>query len=307
MKWLLIGALFAVAVGKADGPQFVNSVTNLVGVAAPYVHQLGTAVQGSVRELERAAGTQPVAPAAAARGNVQAAVVVQSAANAQGAPGAAAGVYTPSSSRALLADGVVTLDVTVDQVFGVSTYLSRGTGFYVSPGVAITAQHVTVGHLGPRAHVGNSVALDITSEAPGLDITLLTPYHGWLTATVPAATPLPTVYHPLENRRPAVGEQLTALCRYNRDLPISPVQMVVTNPDTMVVEYLPMPSVPRVVPGIALQVLSGDEHEGCSGAPIVDATGGTVAVVLTGNATGGVGAASTVDIIPWLRAMRVEN
>lgn len=307
MRWLVMGALLAVALGKADAPQLVNSITTLVQVSAPYVHQLGTAIQGSVVAIEHAPAFGTQGASAAPGGAVQGLLVPQSAGTRQGAPGAGAGVYSPSTGTGVLSDGVVTVDATVDEVFGMATYLSRGTAFYISPTLAMTAQHVTMGHLGPRVTAGNAIGLDVTSEAPGLDVTFLTPYHGMLTATVPAATPLPTVYHPLEARRPAVGEQLTALCRYDRDQAITPVQVVVTNPQTTVTEYLDEVNITRQVPGMGLQVTAGDEHQGCSGAPIVDATGGTVGVVLTGNGHGGMGAASSADIIPWLQSMHVPG
>jgi len=215
--------------------------------------------------------------------------------------------YVPAPNTDVLSDGVVGVTLTNESFFGIPIRTGRGTAFYVSPELALTAEHVTAGNTGSYVSIDGQVFLRVSSEAPTLDVTLLTPHRAMLTATVAAKTPLPTVYHPLLDRRPAVGEQFTALCRYDARAPITPVVAMVTNSRTTILELFKDGST-RPVPGMTLRVLSGDSHEGCSGAPLVDGDGHTLGVVVTGDDAGdSMGVVSSVDIRACLRGLQVPG
>lgn len=291
IKWTIVGALLAVAFGTANGAAFMDNVIRFMHESAPYVREAGTAVQGTVRELERASGTAPGQSGPS---------------RPQTAPLAAAALYQASTSTDIFADGVVAITVPTDQLFGITTYGHKGTAVYVSPTLALTAQHVTEGHTSRWAKIDGEVPLTIASEAPTLDVTMMTPWRPFLNQTVQAEPALPKVFHPLVYRRPAVGEQLMLLCRYAAGAPITPVTVMVTNPDSMVDEIL-VPGRPgRPVPAMLMTVLSGDSREGCSGAPVVDAQGNTLGLLLTGEGSS-IGVASSVDIMLWLKAMRIPG
>lgn len=288
------GFLLALILGSASAPTIVSSVHGLVTELAPPTSAgiaLFREAYGSIEQSLSAYRQQPPAPAT---GPVPTATSTPAAAPVQSA---AAAVRLPANVVALTAS---TQELGLTGGFTTSSGEEYGTGFAISPQITLTAQHVVRDAVDPIVWAGTGRAERILATDPGLDVAALV---SWPPVVVDWTPPVPLN---LATTRPAVGSAAWALCRYSNSAPPQRVQLTVVYAGGQQREALPDGRV-RPVPAMQLQEVSGEVHPGCSGAPVVDAAGQVIGLVVTRSSSGAVGVVSSVDVEAWLTTLRLQQ
>jgi len=167
---------------------------------------------------------------------------------------------------------------------------AEGSGFRVGSGLVLTATHVLTCQNGGVTVAGSqgNISAGISKQDPGYDVTELT------TANTTNSGQVFTLF----NGRPARGQDLWELCAQGVGGPQAVYQVTVISPSAALEETDDSGNVLYNLPD-AIQLTGGD-HPGCSGAPLVDGADHVVGMIVAGSQSGAVSAISSEDIRAWL-------
>jgi hypothetical protein len=167
---------------------------------------------------------------------------------------------------------------------------AEGTGFHIASDLVLTATHVVTCQNSGVTVVGSqgNVSAGITEQDPSYDVTELTT----------SSTTTNSHVFKLFNGRPARGQTLWELCAVGVGGPQAVYEVTVVNPSAPLEETDTSGTVEYNVPD-AIN-LNGGNHDGCSGAPLVDGADHVVGMIVAGDESTSVAAISSVDIRVWL-------
>ncbi len=204
----------------------------------------------------------------------------------------------PSTSDSPNEATVNSWDTGVDEIDAIQHHLEifdspcgKGSGFYISPSLLLTASHVLscqnagVTIHGPRGNVSAGIA----KQDPGYDASELN--------TTSASTSAASIFS-LFNGRPARGQQVWELCAQGVGGPQAVYEATVVSPSGPVEETDDSGNVEYNVPDVIQ--LTGGAHPGCSGGPLVDGADQVLGMIVAGNSSGAVAAISSEDLRAWL-------
>ncbi len=169
-----------------------------------------------------------------------------------------------------------------------------GTGFYIAPDRLLTAGHIVTNAAERDFRVSNGAEVNYVSHvvdsSQELDVAILAP-NRQLQST-------PGLVFSLSPAEAEVGTRGWGVCAYP-ELEVIPMTVQATSQRVTLND--PRTGAQQIL--VNAIVLSGEAHQGCSGGPVINASGDVVGVMVGGRG-GLTHAADSVALRAWLRSER---